>query len=31
MGTPQDFAVFLAAEMQKWSELVKLAGAKAEN
>ena len=28
IGTPQDFTVFLAAEMRKWADLVKLAGAR---
>ena len=31
IGTPQDFAAFLAVEVPKWAALVKLAGAKAEN
>jgi tripartite-type tricarboxylate transporter receptor subunit TctC len=31
IGTPQDFAAFLAAEVPKWAALVKIAGAKAEN
>ena len=31
IGTPQDFAAFLAAEVPKWAALVKLAGAKVEN
>jgi tripartite-type tricarboxylate transporter receptor subunit TctC len=31
VGTPQDFAAFLAAEVPKWAELVKLAGAKVQN
>ncbi len=28
VGTPQDFAAFLAHEMAKWAEIVRLAGAK---
>jgi len=28
IGTPQDFAAFLADEMRRWADLVKLAGAK---
>ena len=31
IGTPQEFATFLADEVPKWAALVKLAGAKAEN
>ena len=30
IGTPQDFAAFIASEAPKWAELVKLAGAKVE-
>jgi tripartite-type tricarboxylate transporter receptor subunit TctC len=29
-GTPQEFGAFLAREVARWAELVKLAGAKAE-
>jgi tripartite-type tricarboxylate transporter receptor subunit TctC len=28
VGTPQDFAAFLADEMPKWADIVKLAGAR---
>ena len=30
IGTPQDFAAFIASQAPKWAELVKLAGAKVE-
>ena len=29
-GSPEDFASFLADEMPKWAEIVKLSGAKME-
>jgi tripartite-type tricarboxylate transporter receptor subunit TctC len=29
-GTPQDFAAFMASELPKWAELVKLAGTAAD-
>ena len=30
MGSPQDFADFIAAEARKWAEIVKLAGVKVD-
>jgi hypothetical protein len=29
-GSPQDFAAFLAAELPKWAQIVRLSGAKPE-
>jgi tripartite-type tricarboxylate transporter receptor subunit TctC len=29
-GTPREFAAFVAEEMKKWAEMVKLSGAKME-